>query len=88
MQTAKWIIKRKDVLFSDRKRWVNSKARLVTRGFKPVQVVECNETFALAIRFGAITPFHVIVASKNLGMHQMDVKPAFSDTNLYEIYIK
>ena len=67
---------------------IKYKARLVSKGFSQVQIVDYTETFALVAKIDSIRLVLSIAASKHWEVHHMDVKSAFLHGELQEdIYI-
>jgi hypothetical protein len=65
------------------------KAILVARGFTETYRVNYNETFAPVAKFTSIRCILALVASKDMEIHQMDVKTTFLDGELEEeIYME
>ena len=65
------------------------KARLVAKGFSKVPGIDYTETFALVTKMNFIWLTLAIVAAHGWVVHQMDVKSAFLNGDLYEeIYMK
>ena len=53
------------------------KVRLVSNGFSHVQGIDYNETLSTLTKMDSIRLVLAITASKQLEVHQMDVKSAF-----------
>ncbi len=60
------------------------KARLVAKGFTQVEGIDFNETFSHVAQMESIQTLLVIIAIKDLEVHQMDVKTGFLSGNLLE----
>ncbi|GJV16044.1 retrovirus-related pol polyprotein from transposon TNT 1-94 [Tanacetum coccineum] len=82
---VKWIWKNK----SDAKNIViQNKSRLVTKGYKPEEGINFEESFALVARLETIRMFVAFFAHKNIIIFQMDVKTAFLNGPLKEeVYV-
>nr|GFB16484.1 retrovirus-related Pol polyprotein from transposon TNT 1-94 [Tanacetum cinerariifolium] len=84
MIILKWIYKVK----LDELGWIlKNKARLVARGYRQEEGIDFEESFALVARLEAIRIFLAYVAYKNMVVYQMDVKTAFLNGNLREVYV-
>ncbi|GKD41949.1 retrovirus-related pol polyprotein from transposon TNT 1-94 [Tanacetum coccineum] len=67
---------------------LKNKACIVTKGFRQEEGLEFEESFAPVARLEAIRIFLANVASKNIIVYQMDVKPAFLNGELKEeVYV-
>ena len=67
----------------------NYKARLVTKGYKQHKGLDYFDTYSLVTRITSVRVMFVIIAMRNLTVHQMDVKIAFLNGDIdEEIYIK
>nr|GFA76450.1 retrovirus-related Pol polyprotein from transposon TNT 1-94 [Tanacetum cinerariifolium] len=75
----KWIFKVKTDEFS---RVLKNKARLVAQGFKQVEGIDFEESFASVAKIEAIRIFVANAANKNMTIYQMDVKTAFLNGEL------
>nr|GFB46227.1 hypothetical protein [Tanacetum cinerariifolium] len=83
--TLKWIYK---VKLDELGGILNNKARLVTRGYRQVEGIDFEESFAPVARLEAIRIFLAYAAQKNMVVYQMDVKTAFLNGNLREeVYV-
>nr|GEV37221.1 hypothetical protein [Tanacetum cinerariifolium] len=67
---------------------LESKARLLARGYHQEEGIDFEESFAPVVRLEAIRIFLAYAAQKNMVVYQMDVKTAFLNSNLREeVYI-
>ena len=65
------------------------KARLVAKGFSQVPSIDYTKTFELVAKINSIHLTLAIVVAQRWAIHQMDVKSAFLNGDLYEeIYMK
>lgn len=69
-----WVLKTK---FDADGHFVKKKARLCARGFRKVEGIDYDETFAPTSRLSSLHILLSLVASFDLELHQMDVKCAF-----------
>lgn len=68
---------------------VRKKARLVAQGFKQIEGVDFDETFALVTRLKSIQILLAIACVWNFKLFQMDVKSAFLNGILNEeVYVE
>jgi len=67
---------------------IRNKERLVCKGYAQVEGIDLEETFSLIARLGAIRMFLAFACFKNFKVYQMDVKSAFLNGNLEEVYIE
>jgi hypothetical protein len=66
-----------------------NKARLVCKGYAQIEEIDFEETFALVARMEAISLLLAYAYSKNVKVHQMDVKSSFLNGELEEeVYIE
>nr|GEU63707.1 hypothetical protein [Tanacetum cinerariifolium] len=72
--TLKWIFKNKN---DEKNTVIQNKSRLVVRGYRHEEGIDCEETFASVARMEAIRIFLTYVAHKSFTVFQMDVKTAF-----------
>nr|GEY07324.1 retrovirus-related Pol polyprotein from transposon TNT 1-94 [Tanacetum cinerariifolium] len=80
----KWIYK---VKFDEYGDVLKNKARLVAKGYRQEEGIDFEESFALVARIEAIRIFITNVACKNMTIYQMDVKTAFLNGELKEVYV-
>ncbi|GJX61930.1 zinc finger, CCHC-type containing protein [Tanacetum coccineum] len=64
------------------------KARLINLGFRKKEGIDYFDTYALVARIITIRLLLALAAIHNLVIHQMDVKTAFLNGDLEEVYIK
>lgn len=68
---------------------IRNKAKLVCKGYAPVEGIYFKETFAPVARLEAIKMFLTFLAYKGYIVYQMDVKYAFLNVNIEEeVYIE
>ncbi|GKD43663.1 retrovirus-related pol polyprotein from transposon TNT 1-94, partial [Tanacetum coccineum] len=65
---------------------LKNKARLVAKGYRQEDGLDSEESFAPVARLEAIRIFLANAASKNMTVYQMDVKTAFLNGELKEVY--
>nr|GFB51238.1 retrovirus-related Pol polyprotein from transposon TNT 1-94 [Tanacetum cinerariifolium] len=83
--TLKWLFKNNH---DEENTIIRNKTRLVVRGYKQVEGIDFEESFAPVARMEAIRIFLVYVAHKGFTMYQMDVKTAFLHGSLKEdVYV-
>nr|GEY83007.1 zinc finger, CCHC-type [Tanacetum cinerariifolium] len=83
---CKWILKRKKKVDSSIDKY---KARLVIKGFRQKEGIDLFDTYASIARIFTIRLLLALAAIHDLVIHQMDVKTAFLNGDLYEeIYMK
>ena len=63
---------------------INSKARLVTKGFSQVQGLDYTDTFASVTKMDSIRLVLAIAVSKCWEVHHMDVKSASFHGEIHE----
>ncbi|GKC02633.1 retrovirus-related pol polyprotein from transposon TNT 1-94, partial [Tanacetum coccineum] len=80
----KWIYKVKLDEYGD---VLKNKARVVAKGFHQEEGLDFEESFALVARLEAIRIFLANAASKNMTFYQIDVKTAFLNGELKEVYV-
>nr|GEY73437.1 retrovirus-related Pol polyprotein from transposon TNT 1-94 [Tanacetum cinerariifolium] len=82
--TLNWIYKVKLDEYGD---VLKNKARLLAKGYRQVEGIEFDESFAPVTRIEAIRIFIANAISKNMIIYQMDVKTAFLNDELNkEVY--
>jgi hypothetical protein len=64
------------------------KARFMARGFSQIEGVDYEETFAPVARYTSIRSIISIAAEMGWSIHQMDVKTAFLNGFIEEVYIE
>ncbi|GJZ09552.1 retrovirus-related pol polyprotein from transposon TNT 1-94 [Tanacetum coccineum] len=79
----KWIYKVKLDEYGD---VLKNKARLVAEGYHQEEGIDFEESFAPVARIEAIKIFIANGASKNMTIYHMDVKTAFLNGKLKEVY--
>ncbi|GKC31324.1 retrovirus-related pol polyprotein from transposon TNT 1-94 [Tanacetum coccineum] len=82
--TLKWIYKVKLDEYSD---VLKNKARLVAKGYRQEEGIDFEESFVPVARIEAIRIFIANAASTNITIYQMDVKTAFLNGELKEVYV-
>jgi hypothetical protein len=83
--TLKWVFKLK----KDEKGAVTKhKARLVACGFAQQEGIDYNDVFALVARMESVHVFLALVAQEGWRVHHMDVKSAFLNGDLKEVYAR
>jgi len=61
-----------------------NKARLVSKGYAQVEGIDFEETYAPVARMESIRMILAYACSKNIKVHQIDVKPTFLNGELEE----
>ena len=82
--SCKWVFKRK-VEATDKTK-IKFKARLVARGFTQQEGVDFNEVFAPVVKHTSIRILLAVVNKFNWELQQLDVKTAFLNGDLEEIF--
>nr|GEW31117.1 retrovirus-related Pol polyprotein from transposon TNT 1-94 [Tanacetum cinerariifolium] len=67
---------------------IKNKARLVAQGYNQQESIDYDETFAPVARFEAIRIFLAFTTYMNFIVYQMDIKSAFLNGKLKEVYVK
>ena len=67
---------------------VRNKARLVAQGYNQQEEIDYDDTFALVARLEAIRLLMAYASYKGFKLFQMDVKTAFLNGVLEEVYVK
>ncbi|GJW05575.1 retrovirus-related pol polyprotein from transposon TNT 1-94 [Tanacetum coccineum] len=67
---------------------IKNKARLVAQCYNQQEGIDCDETFAPVARLEAIKIFLAFATYMNFIVYQMDVKSAFLNCKLKEVYVK
>ena len=83
--TSKWIYKVKFVVDGSIEK---HKARFVARDLSQVEGIDYDETFAPVARYTSIRTIMAIAAEMGCSIHQMDVKAAFLNGILEEVYME
>jgi hypothetical protein len=83
--TSRWLYKTKIAADGSVEK---HKARFVARGFSQIEGVDYDETFAPVARYTSIRTIIAIVAELGWRIHQMDVKTAFLNGFIEEVYIE
>ena len=83
--TSKWIYK---VKFSADGSVEKCKARFVARGFSQKEGIDYDETFAPVARYSSIRVIISLASVMGWKLHQMDVKTAFLNGEIEEVYIE
>nr|GEY74922.1 ribonuclease H-like domain-containing protein [Tanacetum cinerariifolium] len=60
------------------------KARLVANGCSQKSVIDCDETFSMVVKTATIRTVLSLILSRNWHIHQLDVKNAFLNSDLFE----
>ena len=82
---VKWIYKTK---FNEKGEVEKYKAKLVAKGFAQQPRVDSNETFALVSRLDTVRVVLAIITQNRWKFYQMDVKLAFLNGILEEVYVE
>ena len=67
---------------------IRNKSKLVAQGYTPVERVDFVETLALVVRIESIRILLAIACHLNFKLYQMDVKSAFLNGMLQELYVE
>ncbi|GKC49420.1 retrovirus-related pol polyprotein from transposon TNT 1-94, partial [Tanacetum coccineum] len=67
---------------------IKNKARLVAQGYNQQEGIDYDETFARVVRHEAIKIFLAFATYMDFIVYQMDVKSAFLNGKLKEVYVK
>ena len=81
---TKWIFKNKQ---DENGVIIRNKARLVAQGYSQVEGLDFGETFAPVARLESIRILLAYAAFNGFTLHQMDVKSAFLNGPLQEVYV-
>jgi len=85
----KWVFKVKDELDQVGNNTMRHKARLCSTGNRQIEGLDFNEKFAPVAKFTTIGCILAMTAANEWELHQMDVKTAFLNGDLYEeVYIQ
>jgi hypothetical protein len=82
---TKWVFKNKQ---GEDGEIVRNKARLVAQGFSQVEGLDFGETFTPVAHLEAIRILLAFVAFKEFKLYQMDVKSAFLNGAIQEVYVR
>jgi hypothetical protein len=82
---TKWVFKNQWV---EEGEIVRNKACLVGQGFSQVEGLDFGETFAHVAHLEAIRILLAFVASKRFKLYQMDVKNAFLNGVIQEVFVR
>ncbi|GKC23875.1 retrovirus-related pol polyprotein from transposon TNT 1-94 [Tanacetum coccineum] len=82
--TLKWIYK---VKLDELGGILKNKARLVAHGYRQEEGIDFKESFAPVARLEAVRIFLAFAAHMNMIVYQMDVKTAFLNGILHEVYV-
>ncbi|GJV19709.1 retrovirus-related pol polyprotein from transposon TNT 1-94 [Tanacetum coccineum] len=82
---SRWVFKNKK---DETRIVIKNMARLVPQGYNQQEGIDYNETFALVARLEAIRIFLAFTTYMNFIVYQMDVKSAFLNGKLKEVYVK
>ena len=84
--SSKWVFKRKRTVDESIDKY---KARLVIKGYKQTEDLDCFDTYSPVMRINSIRMVLAISALRNLEVHQMDVKTPFLNGYLdEEVYME
>ena len=82
---TKWIFKN---MLDEHGIVIRNKSKLVAQGYTQVERVDFDETFALVVRIESIRILLAIVCHLNFKLFQMEVKSAFLNGMLQEVYVE
>jgi hypothetical protein len=82
--SLKWVFKVKRDLAGN---YVKYKARLVVKGYAQVQGIDYDEVFTPVSRMETVRLLLALAAQGEWQVHHMDVKSAFLNGNLEEVYV-
>ncbi|GJR47763.1 retrovirus-related pol polyprotein from transposon TNT 1-94, partial [Tanacetum coccineum] len=82
---SKWVIRNKK---DEHGITIKNKARLVAQGYSQEEGIDYDETFAPVVRMEAIGIFLAFATYMNFKVYQMNVKSAFLNGKLKEVYVK
>ena len=81
---TRWVFRNK---LDENGKVIRNKARLVAQGYNQEEGIDYEETFAPVARLEAIRILLAFASSKNIKLFQMDVKCAFLNGYLQEVYV-
>jgi len=81
---GKWVYKFKNEVDKNRNNTTRHEARLCFMGNRQIKGLDFNETFASVAKFTTIRCILAMTAANAWELHQMDVKSAFLNGDLYE----
>ena len=67
---------------------IKHKARLVVRGFVQQEGIDYDDTFTLVARMESVRILLVVAAQEGWSVHHLDVKSAFLNGDLKEVYVR
>jgi hypothetical protein len=82
---TKWVFKNKQ---EEDGEVVRNKARLVAQGYSQVEGLDFGETFTHVVRLEVIKILLAFATSKGFKLYQMDVKNAFLNGVIQEVYVR
>ena len=82
---TKWVFRNK---MNKQGKVIRNKERFVCKGYSQQEGVDYEETYAPIARMEVVRMFLAYVANKNCRVYQMDVKSAFLNGELEEVYIE
>ncbi|XP_019239546.1 PREDICTED: uncharacterized protein LOC109219544 [Nicotiana attenuata] len=82
---TKWVFRNK---LNESAQVVHNKARLVAQGYSQQEGIDYDETFAPAARVESIQILLVFAAHKGFRLFQMELKSAFLNGYILEVYVK